>query len=108
MAEHALAFRTLTAQTSWVNDTLKALFRRGLSHEMQSELACRDEGRDLDQFIEITIQIDNLIRSRRSNTRSNPRVPVSAVTDEPKPMQVNSYHLSAEERDRRLAQCLCL
>lgn len=61
-----------------------------------------------DQFIELTIQIDNLIRLRRSNTRSTPRVPVSAVTDETKPMQVNSYHLSAEERDRRLAQCLCL
>lgn len=47
-AEYALKFRTLSAQTVWVNNTLKVLFRRGLSHELQAELACRDEGRNLD------------------------------------------------------------
>uniref|UniRef100_A0A4W5NCV1 Retrotransposon gag domain-containing protein n=1 Tax=Hucho hucho TaxID=62062 RepID=A0A4W5NCV1_9TELE len=64
-AEYALTFRTLAAQTDWVESTLKLLFRKGLSLELQSELACRDEGRSLNQFIELTIQIDNLIRSRR-------------------------------------------
>lgn len=83
VAEYALSFRTLAAQSSWLSDTLKVLFRRGLNHELQSELACRDEGRDLDQFIELAIKIDNLIRS----------VPVSTVTDETEPTQVNSYHL---------------
>ena len=56
---HSGGFGTLAAQTSWVNDTLKVIFRRGLTHELQSELACRDEGRNLDEFINLTIQIDS-------------------------------------------------
>ncbi len=65
-AEYALSFRTLAAQTTWVEDTLKLLFRRGLNLELQSELACSDEGKSLSEFIDLAIQIDNLIRSRRS------------------------------------------
>lgn len=38
-AEYALTFRTLAAQTNWVEDTLKTLFRKGLINELQSELA---------------------------------------------------------------------
>ncbi len=64
-ADYALSFRTLSAQTGWADDPLKLLFRKGLSMELQSELACRDEGRSLDQFIDLAIQIDNLVRSRR-------------------------------------------
>ncbi len=64
-AEYALAFRTLAAQTTWVEDTLKLLFRWGLNVDLQAELACHDEGRNLSHFIELTIQIDNLMRSGR-------------------------------------------
>ncbi len=63
-ADYALTFRTLAAQTGWANDPLKLLFRKGLTTDLQSELACRDEGRTLEQFIELTIRIDNLMRSR--------------------------------------------
>lgn len=35
--------------------------------ELQAELACQDERRTLTQFIDLAFQIDNLIRSRRSN-----------------------------------------
>lgn len=41
-AEYALTFRTLAAQTDWTHGALKVIFRRGLSHELQAELACRD------------------------------------------------------------------
>ncbi len=44
-AEYALEFRTLAAQTNWTDNSLKVIFRRGLSHDLQTELACRDEGR---------------------------------------------------------------
>ncbi len=44
-ADYALTFRTLAAQTGWDNDPLKLLFRKGITTELQSELACRDEGR---------------------------------------------------------------
>jgi hypothetical protein len=115
-AEYALNFRTLAAQTTWVNDTLKAIFRRGLTHELQSELACRDEGRDLDEFINLAIQIDNLVRSRRASHRSvsaprhipSPRASETLPVDATEPMQVNAYHLSEEERERRITHHLCM
>ncbi len=65
MADYALSFRTLAAQTGWPDDPLKLHFRKGLGAELQSELACRDEGKTLDQFIDLAIRIDNLLRSRR-------------------------------------------
>ncbi len=79
-------------------------FRRGLSHELQAELACRDEGRTLNQFIELAIQIDNLLRARRPTTRMTTRT----LPESHEPMQADAYHISAEERDRRIAQRLCL
>ncbi len=54
-ADYSLTFRTLAAQTGWESGPLKLLYRKGLSAELQSELACRDEGRTLEEFINITI-----------------------------------------------------
>ncbi len=99
-ADYALSFRTLAAQTTWVEDTLKLLFRRGLNTELQSELACRDEGRTLSQFIELTIHIDNLIRSRRT-VRSAPRSPPRSQ-NAVEPMQLGFTPLTPQERERRM------
>ncbi len=63
-ADYSLTFRTLAAQTGWESGLLKLLYRKGLSAELQSELACRDEGRTLEEFINIAIRLDNLLRSR--------------------------------------------
>ncbi len=52
-AKFSLAFRTLAAQTGWPDNPLKLYFRRGLSPELQTELACRDEGKTLDQLIDL-------------------------------------------------------
>ncbi len=60
-ADYSLTFRTLAAQTVWDNGRLKLLYRKGLSTELQTELACRDEGRT--QFIDIAIRLDNLLYS---------------------------------------------
>ncbi len=57
-AEYALDFRTLAAQTNWTDNSLKVIFRRGLSHDLQTELACRDEGKDFNQFVHLAIQIE--------------------------------------------------
>lgn len=102
--EYALNFRTLAAQTTMDIDTQKTVFRRGLSPELQSELACREEGKDLNGFIELTIQIDNLMRARRNTNRNPGRTAPAATADESEPMQINNYHLSPEERNRRLTQ----
>ncbi|KAL0185425.1 hypothetical protein M9458_021122, partial [Cirrhinus mrigala] len=71
-AEFALTFRTLAAQTGWPDEPLKLHFRKGLSHELQAELACRDEGKSLDELINLAIRIDNLIRSRRTGKNLPP------------------------------------
>lgn len=104
-AEYALSFRTLAAQTNWVEDTLKTLFRRGLNTNLQSELACRDEGKKLNELIELTIRLDHLIRSRR-----NPRTQLHVSSDTPpdEPMQLGFTRLTHEERMHRLQNHLCL
>lgn len=93
-AKYALTFRTLAAQTDWVESTLKLLFRRGLNLDLQSELACRDEGKSLSQFIELTIQLDNLMRSRRPSKSVGNFTPPNASPVEP--MQIGYTHLSPE------------
>ncbi len=105
-AEYALLFRTLEAQTTWVEDTLKLLFRRGLNLELQSELVCRDEVKSLSEFIDLTMQIDNLIRSRCS-TRATPRY-MPETTTIAEPMQLGFTHLTQEEREHRMQNQLCL
>ncbi|MGL5598257.1 MAG: hypothetical protein ACRDDA_09130, partial [Aeromonas sp.] len=107
-AEYALTFRTQAAQTSWVEDTLKLLFRKGLNMDLQSELACRDEGRSLNEFIDLAIRIDNLIRARRPVRVQTPTSASTFPVAEPEPMQIGATHLSLEERDRRMRQRLCL
>ncbi len=106
-ADYTLTFRTLAAQTGWENEPLRLLYRNGLNEELQSELACRDEGRTLEQFMELTIRIDNLMRSRRVHRSALP-IPTNQGTPEPEPMQVGVTRLSAEERERRIRQHLCL
>lgn len=71
VAEYALIFRTLAAQTGWQEAPLKLLFRKGLNTDLQSELACRDDEKSLDQFIELAIRVDNLVRVRRSSRQVN-------------------------------------
>ncbi len=107
-AEFALAFRTLAAQTGWPDDPLKLHFRRGLSSELQTELACRDEGKTLDQLIDLAIRIDNMIRSRRPSRGSTYHSPSPPVVPEQEAMQVGHARISHEERDRRYRQNLCL
>ncbi len=95
----------LTSCLVFYSVTLKLLFRRGLNLDLQLELACRDEGRSLSEFIELVIQIDNLIRSRRS-TRISPHYMFETTTTA-EPMQLGFTHITAEERECRMQNQLC-
>lgn len=91
---------SVAPQIVWVDDTLKLLFCKGLNPELQSELGCQGEGRNLDQFIDWAIHLDNLICSGRP-----PRVPPAlniSVMEELEPMQIGHTQLTAEERTRRI------
>ncbi|XP_060729294.1 uncharacterized protein LOC132847773 [Tachysurus vachellii] len=100
-ADYALTFRTLAAQASWEERPLNLPYRKGLNRELQTELACHDEGRDLSAFIELSIQIDNLKRAHRTPTRRPP-------TENTEPMPLGSAHLTSEEKARRFRRQLCL
>ncbi|KAL0149928.1 hypothetical protein M9458_054760, partial [Cirrhinus mrigala] len=95
-------------QTSWPDDPLKLHFRRGLCHDLQAELTCCDEGKTLDELIDLAVRIDNLMRSRRANKDVAPQQPKPPSTSECEPMQVAHTRLTPEERDRRRQFNLCL
>ncbi len=107
-ADYSLTFRTLAAQTGWENGPLKLLYRKGLSTELQTELACRDEGKTLEQFIDLAIRLDNLLRSRSSPRHFPLRTPVFASIPGSELMQVGVTRLSSEERECRMRNHLCL
>ncbi|KAI2666797.1 Transposon Tf2-6 polyprotein [Labeo rohita] len=65
-ADYALSFRTLAAQSGWNDEPLKLHYRRGLHPDLQVELACRDEDLSLEQYIDLSIRVDNVMRARRS------------------------------------------
>ncbi|KAL0187596.1 hypothetical protein M9458_014695, partial [Cirrhinus mrigala] len=108
-ADYALSFRTLAAQSGWNDGPLKLHYRKGLHPDLQLELACRDEGLTLEQYIDLSIRVDNVMQARKSSRLFTP-VPLTAPTSEaaPEPMQIGATKLSLEERERWLRGNLCL
>ncbi len=75
---------------------------------MQTELACRDEGKTLDQLIDLAIRINKMIRSRKPSRGSTFRSLSHPVVPEQEAMQEEYARISPEERNRRYRQNLCL
>ncbi|KAL0168516.1 hypothetical protein M9458_036738, partial [Cirrhinus mrigala] len=99
--DYALEFRTLAAQSEKE--------RWGLNPDLQVELACRDEGLSLNQYIDLSIRIDNVMRARkpaRPFTTPLPHQPPAASG--PEPMQLGTTKLTTEEREWRIRNHLCL
>ncbi|XP_047663813.1 juxtaposed with another zinc finger protein 1a isoform X1 [Tachysurus fulvidraco] len=110
-AEYALTFRTLAAETGWEERPLTVIYRKGLYPDLQAELTCRDEGRDLMEFIDLSICIDNLMRTRRPPTHAIQDVHETLRTArpaDPEPMQLEATHLMPEEEAKRFRFQLCL
>ncbi len=76
--------------------------------KLQYELACRDEGKTLEQLFDQAIHLDNLLRSRRQPRPSFPSAVMATAPPGAEPMQIGFAHLSGEERERRVRQNLCL
>ncbi|KAI2653118.1 Transposon Tf2-6 polyprotein [Labeo rohita] len=108
-AEYALDFRTLAAQSGWNDGPLKLHYRKGLQPDLQVELACRDENLSLSQYIGLSIRVDNVMRARKPSRAFTASPPFPSVPmASPEPMQLGVTKLSAEERERRLRNNLCL
>ncbi|XP_062403850.1 uncharacterized protein LOC134094368 [Sardina pilchardus] len=65
VAEYAVHFRTLAAESKWNVEALIAGFQHGLSSVIKDELATRDPATDLESLIDQTIRLDNRMRERR-------------------------------------------
>lgn len=103
-----LSFRTPTAQMGWPDDPLKPHYYKGLNTELQSELTCHDDGKSLEQFIKLSILIDNLLRSRRTPQPPLPPYGNAAPLPDTEPMQIGLTWISEEERERWIRLNLCL
>lgn len=73
VAEYAVLFRTLAAETGWNMEALLAVFWHGLSSSIKDMLAAKDPVSDLESLIDQTIRLDNRLRERRRERQPDGR-----------------------------------
>ena len=137
VADYAIDFRTLAADSKWNSFSLADAFYHGLSENIKDELATCEPSTDLDFLISLSTRIDNRLRARqreRSSARSSwsprewrpippgthfPATTAAAVPSSypsaspsssqfPVPMQIGHTRLTSEERKRRISDHCCL
>jgi hypothetical protein len=62
VADHAVDFRTLAAESAWIPEALFDMFLHGISEEVKDKLAAWELPTDLDSHITLTICIDERLR----------------------------------------------
>ncbi|KAL0150131.1 hypothetical protein M9458_054558 [Cirrhinus mrigala] len=95
--DYTIHFRTLAACSKWNEAALHAAFRRGLNPTLKLQMSIYDDTVGLESFLQKTLHV-----SQHLNVCHIELMPTAT------PMQTDCYHLSAEERSRRLTQGLCL
>lgn len=113
MAKFSLKFWTIAAGLHWPEDCLRILYRRALNPEIQDELMSWGSTLDLlltsfEDFIGLSVTIDNSIRERRRCRTRAPALTVPVLEERPEPRQLGRSPLMSTERTRRLSQGLCL
>ncbi len=113
VTDYAIQFKTLAASCDWNEGALQAMFREGLNFEIQDEIATHELPLDLEGFINLAIRIESRLRFRSSwgleevqSFKAQP--PPQSPLPDPEPMQLGRLRLSAQERQQRLVQGLCL
>ncbi|KAF7641499.1 hypothetical protein LDENG_00279350, partial [Lucifuga dentata] len=59
VADYAIKFRTLAADSGWNNHSLTDAFRHGLAEEVKDQLAPLDLPANLDSLVSLAVKIDN-------------------------------------------------
>ena len=62
--DFALDFRTLAASAGWNERALIDHYRCSLREDVRLEMACRDTTLTLDQLVDLSIRLDNLLATR--------------------------------------------
>lgn len=110
LTEYALKFRTLAANSGWNETALITAYRHGLNRDICLQLAIYDDSIGVESLIQRSI----LVAQRRTAClTTNPALPPphsmpSTSPPVPEPMEIDSTHLSAAERQRRIHNHLCL
>ncbi len=116
MTDYAIQFKTLAASCDWNEGALRAMLGRGLTLRSRMRLLPLD----LEGFINLAIRIESRLRlrQRRLAPRSSwgleevqsfkAQPPPQSPLPDPEPMQLGRLRLSAQERQQRLVQGLCL
>ncbi|MGL5598168.1 MAG: hypothetical protein ACRDDA_08640, partial [Aeromonas sp.] len=119
VAEYALRFRTLAAQSGWNPPALIAAYRQGLAIDVRLQMVIFEDTMDLEKFIQRSIQIAQRIAACHRSLHASPTAPPlhptpappsnsPASPPAPESMQIDSSHLTKEERQRRFTMKLCL
>lgn len=114
-------FRIKAAATNWNAAALKSAYFNALNESIKDELVTLDEPATLEDLINLTIRLDNRIRSRtREKNRgdpparfyggvtSTPAVSPPQASLDPEPMQVGRTRFTPEERQKHISSHLCL
>lgn len=72
VAQYAVRFRILAAESGWGDPAFQAIFIRGLAPEVKDELALRDQSPSLNSAIDLAIRLYNRIRERNQERRAPP------------------------------------
>lgn len=126
VAEYAIEFRTLAAETNWDSRASRAAFRKGLTDRIKDELVYKDLPEDLEKFIELCVRLDVRYQERCKEKLGahkphrpvyrlapnfqTPLQPAAKLEAETKstvePMEVSHLHLTESQRRRALGLCL--
>lgn len=114
ISEYTLQFRTLAAASGWNEPALLTAYRQGLEPSLRLHLSAYDDTMGLERFIQLAIRVAHRRESCLSELNPVPRFnpirrPVGPILEPGiEPMQIDSVRLTPAERQRRLAQRLCL
>ncbi|KAL0148420.1 hypothetical protein M9458_056230 [Cirrhinus mrigala] len=101
--EYILRFRTLSLTSGWNDSALLAVFRRGLNANIRQQMAIYEDNVGLDAFLKRAVTISQHLTACETPVEFAP-----SCTSTEEPMHTDTYHLTAQERTRRLQGGLCL
>lgn len=125
MSDYSIEFRTLAASCGWNGEAQFDVFFNGLSDSIKDELITQESPESFDALVDLAIRVDTRLQQRNKwrlsrgprkaptggsvALRALPALqPAPASTPDPEPMQINRYHLSATEKQRRINSNCCL
>ncbi|KAL0152686.1 hypothetical protein M9458_052409 [Cirrhinus mrigala] len=92
-----------TSSSGWNDSALLAVFRRGLNNNIRQHMAIYDDNAELDAFLKRALTVSQHLTACDAPVELSP-----SGTPTEEPMHTDTYHLTAQERTRRLQEGLCL